>query len=89
MVDEIGERVMAAIAGVKNLARDQVTETSTFADLNIDSLDAINIAFAIEEEFRISLPDDDVRQIKTVAQAIDGVRRLLPPAAGERPQSAA
>jgi acyl carrier protein len=82
MADEISEKVMTAIAGVKNFERSQITEDRTFAELNIDSLDAINIAFALEEEFRINIPDDELRQIKTVGEAIDGVRRLLPPADG-------
>jgi acyl carrier protein len=83
MADEIAEKVMTTIADVKNLTRDQVTEAHSFADLNIDSLDAMNIAFALEEEFRINIPDDDVRQMQTVGQAIEGIRRLLP-AAGTR-----
>ena len=47
MPDELAEKVLAIVAEVKGVARDRVTEDKTFAELEIDSLDALNIVFAL------------------------------------------
>ena len=77
MPDAVAEKVIAIIAEVKRIDAAAITEASTFTDLQIDSLDALNIVFALEEEFNISVPDEDVRALKDVGSAIGGVRRLI------------
>jgi acyl carrier protein len=79
---DLAKRVISAIADNKRISPDRITPASTFQELDIDSLDAVNIAFALEEEFKISIPDDDLRLLKTVQDAIDGVRTQLQKAEG-------
>ena len=50
---------------------DQVTRNATFETLDVDSLDLVELAQVIEEEFGIALKGDDVKDIKTVGEAID------------------
>ena len=50
---------------------DQVTRDATFETLDVDSLDLVELAQVIEEEFGIALKGDDVKDIKTVGEAID------------------
>jgi acyl carrier protein len=45
--------------------------------LKIDSLDGINIIFAIENEFGVNIPDEGVQNLKTVRQVVEGVHDLL------------
>jgi acyl carrier protein len=68
---------MGVIAKTQRLDPSALTPDSTFAELKIDSLDGINILFALEEEFKISIPDDAARQITSVRQAVDGVAHLM------------
>jgi len=75
--DEFTGRVIGVIAKTQRLDPSKITPDSTFAELKIDSLDGINILFALEEEFKISIPDDAARQITSVRQAVDGVGRLI------------
>jgi acyl carrier protein len=75
--DELTGRVIGVIAKTQRLDPSTVTADSTFAELKIDSLDGINILFALEEEFKISIPDDAARQITSVRQAVDGVAQLV------------
>jgi acyl carrier protein len=75
--DELTGRVIGVIAKTQRLDPSTITPDSTFAELKIDSLDGINILFALEEEFKISIPDDAARQITSVRQAVDGVALLL------------
>jgi acyl carrier protein len=50
---------------------DQVTRTATFEALDVDSLDLVELAQVIEDEFGIALKGDDVKDIKTVGEAVD------------------
>jgi acyl carrier protein len=50
---------------------DQVTRDATFEALDIDSLDLVEVAQVIEEEFGVVLKGEDMEQLKTVGDAID------------------
>jgi len=54
-----------------------VTTDSDFQQLGIDSMDAVEILFALENEFEINIPDDDARSVRNVRQMCEGVERLL------------
>ena len=70
MVDEITGKVMHLIAAVKKIPEENVTTESTFEQLGLDSLDAINLIYEIEGEFDISVPDDVARSINDVQQLV-------------------
>ena len=74
---EITERVMKIIADTQHLAAEKITPDSTFADLGIDSLDGINILFAVENEFNVNIPDDAAQSIRGVRDMVDGIYQLL------------
>ena len=61
----------------KGIPVDAVSLDSTFADLGMDSLDAVNLLFALEEEFDVSIPDQEARAINSVAGMVTGVEALL------------
>jgi acyl carrier protein len=69
--------VIAVIAKTQHIPLETLTIESTFVDLNIDSLDGLQILFALEEEFNIDIPDDAGRQITSVREAVAGVSELL------------
>lgn len=76
MPDDLMTRVINVIAMTQHIPVDTVTADSTFEELKIDSLDGINILFALENEFSISIPDDEARNIRTVRQMAAGVEKL-------------
>jgi acyl carrier protein len=53
-----------------------VTIDSDFEQLNIDSMDAVEILFVIENEFDIKIPDEEVRSVRNVRQMGEGVEKL-------------
>jgi acyl carrier protein len=53
----------------------------SLADLGADSLDHIEMAMALEEEFTIEIDDEELERVTTVGQAIDLVKRKLDPEA--------
>ena len=77
MSDELIQRVLKVIAASKRIPLETVTIDSEFLQLSIDSMDAVEILFALENEFDISIPDDEVRSVRTVRQMCEGVDRLV------------
>ena len=66
--DDLTQRVIAVIAATQHIAAETITIDSTFQELKIDSLDGINILFALENEFNINIPDDAAQNIRTVTR---------------------
>jgi acyl carrier protein len=77
MSDEIVQRVLRTIAVSKRIPPEIVTIDSEFQQLNIDSMDAVEILFALENEFDINIPDEEVRAVRNVRQMCEGVERLV------------
>ena len=77
MSDEIVQRVLKTIAASKRIPPETVTIDSEFQQLNIDSMDAVEILFALENEFDINIPDEEVRTVRNVRQMCEGVEKLL------------
>ena len=57
--------------------KDVVPEASFVDDLGADSLDQVELIMAMEEEFDISIPDEDAEKIATVKDAIDYVNTAV------------
>ncbi len=77
MSDDLIQRVLKVIATSKRIPLETVTIDSEFQQLNIDSMDAVEILFALENEFDISIPDDEVRSVRNVRQMCEGVAKLV------------
>ena len=56
---------------------DVVLEASFVDDLGADSLDQVELIMAMEEEFDLSIPDEDAEKIGTVKDVIDYVNKAL------------
>ena len=74
---DIQARILEIIAKSKALPVDAVTPASTFDELEIDSLDKINLTFEVEALFDVEIPDDSLNSLRTVQDVIDGVQTLL------------
>ena len=65
--------IIDEIAGVP---ADEVTPEKTFIDdLDIDSLSMVEIAVAAQDKFGVEIPDDQLKDLKTVQDVIDFVGR--------------
>ncbi len=75
--NEIKERVLNVIKGFDKVDPKKVTPTSSFStELGLDSLDAVEIVMAIEEEFSIEIPDADADKIKSTEDAIEYIKKI-------------
>jgi acyl carrier protein len=77
MSDELITRVIAIIEKTQHLPAGSIRIDQTFADLKFDSLDGMNILFAIEGEFNISIPDEQALAIKSVRQMVEELNKVL------------
>ena len=75
--NDLGFRVIQVIAKTQRISLESVSLDSTFEQLKIDSLDGINIVFALENEFDIQIPDEGVQSLRSVRETVEGVRKLL------------
>jgi acyl carrier protein len=74
--DDVAGRVIALIAQSKSLTPASITTATSFDELQIDSLDKINLSFEIEEMFSIQIPDASLNSLRTIGDVVDGVHRL-------------
>jgi acyl carrier protein len=77
MPDDVVSRVIRVIAETQRIPAEGIKPESTFEELKIDSLDGINIVFAIENEFEISIPDDAAKSLRSVGDVAEGVEKLI------------
>ena len=75
--EDLKARVVRVIAKTQRIPLETVSIDSTFEELKIDSLDGINLIFALESEFDVDIPDEDARGIKSVRQMAEGIAQLL------------
>ena len=75
---EIERKLLDIVKSEKNIPDDKLAPETPLAEAGIDSLDALSILFAIEEQFHISIPDDRARAIKTFSDMADVVEQLVP-----------
>jgi acyl carrier protein len=74
---EAAQKVIEIIAREQHLDPGTVTLDSSFEQLGIDSLDGVNILFALEEEFKIDIPDAVAQNMRSVRQVVDSLTRVL------------
>jgi acyl carrier protein len=74
---DVAPKVIEIIAREQHLEPGKVTLGSTFEELGIDSLDGVNILFALEEEFKLDIPDSVAQNMRSVRQVVDALSRVL------------
>jgi len=75
---EIAQKLLDIVKEEKHLGEELLNEETPLAEAGIDSLDSLTILFAIEEQFRISIPDERARAVKTFGDLVDLVEQLAP-----------
>lgn len=74
---EIEEKLRSIILEEKTVDRLAIQYSTPLADLGIDSLDALNILFAIEETFHVEISDDVARKMRTVGDMIEAIEQQV------------
>jgi acyl carrier protein len=71
-MDEIEQKVIEIVSEQMGRPKEEISrETHFINDLNADSLDTVELVMEFEDEFELSIPDEEAEKIQTVGQAID------------------
>ena len=69
-------KVKSIIAEQLGVGEDEIKAASAFIeDLGADSLDIVELVMEFEDEFELSIPDEEAEKIQTVGQAIDYIKQ--------------
>ncbi len=72
MSDSIEAKVIDIVSEQMGVDKSELTrETSFVNDLNADSLDTVELVMEFEDQFELSIPDEEAEKIQTIGQAID------------------
>ena len=65
------EKVRDMLAKQLNLSPDKITpESDVVKDLGADSLDVVELLISLEDDYGISIPEDDIANVKTVGDIV-------------------
>ncbi len=74
----IQEKVTEIVSEQMGVDKGEITpETSFINDLNADSLDTVELVMEFEDEFDMSIPDEEAEKIQTVGAAIDYITKIM------------
>lgn len=71
---EIFNKVVEIASDVLGIKPEEITETTTFDDLDCDSLDRLQLVTAFEDEFGLEIEDEKLMAIASVSDAIDAIQ---------------
>ena len=75
---EIEEKVVQIVSEQMSVDKSEILrETSFVNDLNADSLDTVELVMELEDEFDMTIPDEEAEKLKTVGEAIDYIQKHL------------
>ena len=70
--EEVFEKVVAIVSEQMGVDKSEVKKQTSFVnDLNADSLDTVELVMEFEDEFDMSIPDEEAEKIQTVGAAVD------------------
>ena len=76
-IKAIQDKVIDIICEQMGADKTEITrETSFINDLNADSLDTVELVMEFEDEFDVSIPDEEAEKIQTVGAAVDYVAKV-------------
>lgn len=77
-MDDLESRILDVIAKDARIDRARITPDATLEDLKIASVDLVQIVFALEVEFDITIPEDALGlDAKNVSEVVAAVRRIV------------
>jgi acyl carrier protein len=76
ILSPVARKVIAEIARSRRMAPEAITMDTTLEELQLDSLDGLNLFFELEEAFDLTIPDDEARSMRSVRQIVEAIERL-------------
>jgi acyl carrier protein len=77
MSEEVFDKIKDLIVTKKGVEAEKVTIESSFEELGMDSLDAVELVADMEEIFNVNIPNTDLQNFKTIRQAVEGLQKAI------------
>jgi len=75
---EVEVKVIQIVSEQMSVDKSEITRNTSFVnDLNADSLDTVELVMELEDEFDLTIPDEEAEKLKTVGEAIDYILKHL------------
>jgi acyl carrier protein len=76
-MQEIYQKVRELIGEKKGLRPDEIFMSNSFEELDMDSLDSVELISELEDHFKVSIPNQELLKIKTVKEAVESLEKLV------------
>ncbi len=83
MADTYTEAVVRGFAKYTELEPERIQLETRLEELGVDSLDTMSLVADLEDEFKVTLSDDDLETLDTVGDAVRALRNACEPTAAE------
>lgn len=77
MSEIIFEKIASLLSSKKGVDKNSIQMSSSFDELGLDSLDAVELIADLEDEFNVTVPNMELQNIKTIQQAVDGLSKAM------------
>ena len=67
------EEIINIIVDTLEVEEESLNENTRFADLDVDSLDLVNLVVAFEKKYNFEIPDNEIKNLQTVKDVVDYV----------------
>lgn len=76
-MQEIYQKVRELIGEKKGLKPEDIFMTNSFEELDMDSLDSVELISELEDHFKVSIPNQELLKIRTVKEAVESLEKLV------------
>ena len=73
----IAQKVIALIAELQQMTPEEINLDSSFEDVHMDSLAALGLISELEDEFQITIPDEEMANIRLVRDVVEKLEQAL------------
>ncbi len=79
MSDDVRKRVIAVVAKISGISEDEIGESATFEEIDLDSLSRIEVLVDLEREFGLPSPEEgqDEQLVASITSIDDAVKYVL------------
>jgi len=75
-IDEVKDKVIKIVSEQMGVEKSEISmETHFVNDLNADSLDTVELVMEFEDEFELSIPDEEAEKIQTIGAAVEYIMK--------------
>lgn len=74
---KVFEKITELIVSKRGIPAEKIQLESSFEELGMDSLDAVELLADLEEAFDVSIPNSELQNFKTIRQAVEGLEKVI------------